>query len=174
MKRLIITFALASVLSGCATLNPFQGVTSPPSAPKKMGSWSQSETVRPLIVGKVGENVVVANETTRTYQASAEEALSKPSLWGKIKALGWGWAILMVLGLFFPPIAAIMGVVNRALGFGVRKIVSGVQNGLDKIEDGKSYTGAEVKAMFKTELSKTYDDGTKKLVEEIKAKGIPS
>ncbi|MCG3177363.1 MAG: hypothetical protein MOGMAGMI_02337 [Candidatus Omnitrophica bacterium] len=175
MRNKISVLILAALLmSGCASMNPFHSIQNPPAEPRKMAKWSQEETVEPVIVGEVAGKAVVANRVHRTYAAGNEETAPKRSIFSKLLALGWGWVILMVLGIFFPPIAAIMGVFNRTASIGVQKIVTGVQHGLDKFEDSKTYSGKEVKEMMLTKMSRVYDDKTKKLVRQVKSKGIPT
>lgn len=170
MKRGAVLLFAVFLMSGCASLNPFQGVSNPPAQPKKMGAWEQ--TSRPVIVGTTADGkTVVANELT--YRASAEETLPKPSIWRRVMALGWGWVALMIAGLFFPPIAMIMGVVNRGLGFGVKQVVTGVQHGLDSLEENRTYTGKEVRALLTSKLENAADESTKKLVKTVKKAGIP-
>jgi hypothetical protein len=67
----------------------------------------------------------------------------------------------MVLGVFFPPVAAFMGYVNKNLGFHLKKIVGGVEESLKT-------TTPESKQQILDTLSKKYDSSTKLLVAKIK------
>lgn len=193
----VILFALG--MTGCAT---FPSLPALPKAPEKKLEHQESKKITrepvwekvkfrdPASGAIVEAEVLRGMKETEEYSlgVNAEETKGKASIWSRIMALGWVWAALMIAGLFFPPIALIMGVVNRGLGRGVNKMVVGVETALNKIEKNmapkvpidptKTYTGAEVLALFPSgaevkkmvlnELSRVYDDPTKALVKKIR------
>lgn len=104
--RLILAVFAAAFLSGCASLNPFSAIQSPPQEPRKVASWAQSETVEPLIVGKVDGRAVVANRVERTYSAGYEQVSPRLTLGQRIgRFFGgltlWGLAFIAVSLAFF-------------------------------------------------------------------------
>lgn len=105
MKKITLIFISVLFLSGCASLNPFSGVTNPPTSPRKVASWVQEETVKPVYIGKdqLGKDVVVS-EVHRTYTANAEEVSAKKTL-GQI--IGGWFAGLSFAGIIFVVISLV-------------------------------------------------------------------
>ena len=70
----------------------------------------------------------------------------------------------MVAGLFFPPVAVIMGLVNRGLGKGTQQIVSGLEKALAKLDETNRQKVLDT-------LSMEYDTTTKQLVKKLRNGG---
>lgn len=141
------------VLVGCATPLKF------PSVPtnKPQAKYTEYELIKykPVTDGTVGY------EVHKERSIGLESSEPKKSIWRRIWSLGIIWVVLMILGLFFPPVAIVMGLFNRAAGAGTKNIVRGIEKALDRM-DIKS------RENFKKTLSEEYDDSTKKLVSKLK------
>ena len=96
MKKfaLLIMLIISLSLIGCASINPFKGLASPPSEPKKMGSWEQ--TSEPVFVGTIDGKAVVANKIS--YRATAEESNPRLTIGQRI---GKFFANLSIVGILF-------------------------------------------------------------------------
>jgi predicted PurR-regulated permease PerM len=128
----------------------------------KQVSVTKTESRPVFVPGPDGKPVIlqVTKTETSNSQLSEEQSLS---LWQRLAILPRLWLFLMVLGLFFPPVAGIMGIVNRRLWSETKKIVGGVEESLQALE-----TTPEAKTKVLTTLSKKYDGSTKALVSKIK------
>ena len=72
----------------------------------------------------------------------------------------------MILGFFFPPIAAVMAFINSKLKLAVRQMVSGIENGLASVK--AVHPESEKKLL--DSMSRKYDESTKLLVSKVKKK----
>jgi hypothetical protein len=129
----------------------------------KQTSVTKSES-KPVFVRAVDGNTYVlqaSKSETKTLNTNEE---AKMTLWQKLMLLPKLWLILMVLGIFFPPIAAIMGFINKKLWGEARRIVGGVEESLKNLEA----TDPAAKQKMLDTLSKKYDSSTKALVSKIK------
>lgn len=126
---------------------------------------SKSES-KPIFVtdAKTGQQMVLYSTKTETSTADSSEE-QKMTFWQKLWVLPKLWLLFMVLGIFFPPIAAIMGVINHRLMGEAKKIVGGMEGAIKSIDDKP-----EVKQKILDELSKKYDSSTKALVSNLKRK----
>ncbi len=126
-------------------------------------SISHSES-KPIFVTdqKTGQQMVLMSTKTEVSNSELSEE-QKLSLWQKLMVLPKLWLFLMVLGIFFPPVAAIMGGVNRKLWGETRRIVGGVEESLKALD-----TTPDVKNKVLDTLSKKFDSSTKSLVADIK------
>lgn len=172
------------LLAGCAT--PSFNFPSPPkNEPTK--KYHHDETIKrePVIVNATtasGEKVTftVGEKVEQTYSAGLQATEPKPTLFQRLWGTLGPWLILFiilnVLGIFFPVIGVAMGFFNRSVEWGARKIVGGVDRVFSKLdsEPNRTYSAAEVKVMIQNELSKHYDDKTKKMVNTLKAKNNAS
>lgn len=124
---------------------------------------SKTESKPIIVTGQDGKSYFLqATKSEVSNLASNEEA--KMTLKEKLLVLPKLWLLLMVLGIFFPPIAALMAFVNSRLKGAAKQIVSGVENGLATLE----HKSPEAKQAMLDSLSKKYDASTKKLVANIK------
>ena len=124
----------------------------------------KSESKPIFVVGQDGKQYVLqATKTEKSTLDTTEEP--KMTLWQKLMVLPRLWLILMVLGIFFPPVAGIMTFVNRKLWGEAKKIVGGVEESLKGLEDKP-----DAKKLVLDTLSKKYDASTKLLVSKIKSK----
>lgn len=120
---------------------------------------------KPIIVkGDDGKQYILQMTKSETSTLDTNEE-AKMTLWQKLLVLPRLWLILMVLGIFFPPIAGIMGVLNKKLWNETTKIVGGVEESLKGLNDKP-----EAKQTILDTLSKKYDKSTKLLVSKIKSK----
>ena len=153
-------------LMGCAPLLAF------PSAPANLPQrkWHSMETERrePRFVVMDGRPVAVVDKVERTFTTGLEETRPPKTLLQKVwSVLGpWAllWGALMVAGLFFPPVAVIMGLVNRGLGKGTQQIVSGLEKALAKLDETNRQKVLDT-------LSMEYDTTTKQLVKKLRNGG---
>lgn len=132
---------------------------------KTKQTYTTKSESRPIFVkGEDGKTyaLTLTKSETSTLDTSEEP---KMSLWQKLMVLPKLWLLLMILGVFFPPIAGIMAFVNRRLFGEAKKIVGGVEESLKKL-DGKP----EEKKIILDTLSQKYDSSTKLLVSKIKRK----
>lgn len=162
MKKYFLLAILAFSLYGCASLNPFQGITNPPNAPKKMGSWEQ--TSEPVIMGVDGSGkTIIGNKLS--YRATAEETSPKQTIGQRI---GSFFAGLSLAGILF--------VVASLVFFGGAPIVWLAR----KYFKAKSALVSTVKAIkeipdekfneIKPALAANQDKSDKELIARIKAK----
>lgn len=178
-SKFIVLFVVL-VLTGCAAPQ-FSFPTPPKNEPTK--KYHHNETIKrePVVQDVLlpsGEKakIIVGEKVEQTFSAGLEAVEPKPSLFARLWGLFGPWLILLIalnlLGIFFPPVAAIMGLVNRGLGAGTKRIVTGMELVFNKLEatKDKTYTGAEVDAMIRQMLGDHYNDETKDLVKKIKAK----
>jgi hypothetical protein len=118
---------------------------------------------KPIFVKGADGKEYVLQQTVTSMSTSDSSEEQKMSIWQKLMVLPKLWLILMILGIFFPPIAAIMGVLNGKLSGEVKKIVGGVEASLQKLP-------AEHKTVVLDTLSQKLDSSTKKLVADTKRK----
>lgn len=138
---------------------PLKGVFGGSS--KKVKTERSSVVTEPVFVKdkKTGETYVL-QKTSSTFSNFETNDQSR-TLVQKLLALPKLWLLLMILGLFFPPIAGVMGFINSRLTLAAKQMVTGVERGLEKINP-------EEKDKVLNELSKKYDHSTKKLVSKLK------
>ena len=144
--------------SGLSRLNPFAAKQNK----TKQVTVSKSESKPVFVTGQDGKQYVLqATSVTNSTSESSEE--QKLTLWQKLMVLPKLWLLLMVLGIFFPPIAGIMGLINRKLWGETKRIVGGVEESLKTME-----STPEIKKKVLDTLSMKFDSSTKKLVSDIK------
>lgn len=117
-----------------------------------------------FVKGDDGKEYILKRTCTETSSIDTAEE-PKLTIWQRLLMLPRIWLILMILGLFFPPIAGIMSIINQRLMGEAKKIVGGVEEALKTVDDKP-----EVKAKILDTLSKKYDGSTKLLVSKIKRK----
>ena len=122
--------------------------------------------VKPIWVKAPDGTMHMMESSVTETSTSNGTAQQKTTLGEKLLVLPKLWLLLMVLGIFFPPLAGIMGFVNRKLYDEARRMVSGVEDGLKHLEI--EHPDAQ-KKMLKA-MSGRYDESTKKLVRKIKDK----
>ena len=165
MKKLVLISAFALIITGCASLNPFNGVTNPPNSPRKVANWTQEESIKPVYVGKdqAGKDIV-ANEVHRTYTAGAEEVAQKKTL-GQV--IGGWFGGLSILGLIF--------VLVSLLAFGGTPILwvfskyLKMKNALVNTVEGIERMKAEDKAKLTPILLQEQDATDISLIKQLKA-----
>ena len=124
----------------------------------------KSESKPIFVKGADGKQYILQATTTETSTLDTNEE-PKLTLWQKLLVLPKLWLFLMVLGIFFPPVTAIMGFINRKLFGEAKKIVGGVEESLKNLDNKP-----EVKKEILDTLSRKYDASTKLLVSKIKRK----
>jgi hypothetical protein len=161
MKKCLVLTLLTLALSGCASLNPFHGLSDPPQAPKKMGSWEQ--TSKPVLVGTIDGKTIVANEIT--YRASAEETSPKATVGQRIGSffsnLSLAGVLFVLLSLVFFGGAPIIWV--------ARKYFAAKQALKSTIKAIKEIPSDQFEAI-KPALAANQDKADKELIAKLKAK----
>ena len=161
MRRALLAGCL--LLSGCAPLFSFPGA--PANVPQRKWHSIETELREPRYVMVDGKPCAVVDRVERTFTTGLEETRPPKTLLQRFWAFFGPWALLwialMVAGLFFPPLAAVMGLFNGALNRGTKQIVTGIEKGLSKLD-------AENRQKVLDTLSMTYDTSTKKLVKKLK------
>lgn len=161
----LVIAAIAGFFFG-STSNPIKSIFGiGDRGQKTKQSYVLKTESKPIIVkGDDGKQYILqATKTERSTLNTSEEP--KMTLWQKLMVLPKLWLLLMVLGIFFPPLAGIMHVINTKLKSEVKTIVGGMEESLKKIDDKP-----EVKKEILDTLSKKYDSSTKLLVAKIKSK----
>jgi len=115
-----------------------------------------------MVTGQDGKTYYLQATTTKTSTLDTSEE-PQMTMVQKLLLLPKMWILLMVLGIFFPPLSIFMGYLNGKLKTAATQIVNGVEKGLSKLPASEADT-------MKTELSKAYDTKTKKLVTNLKQK----
>lgn len=156
----VVLAAVASFLFAGSSLNPFKA----PGQKTKQVKTVKSESKPIIVKGADGKTYFLQSTKTETSTLDTNEE-PQMTLMQKLMMLPKLWLLLMVLGIFFPPIAAIMGVLNKKLMGKTTQIVSGVESALNS--NGIS---AEEKQKILDALSKKYDSSTKLLVSKLKRK----
>lgn len=119
----------------------------------------------------------VAMVNQAVYKRRDLDVQQKPSFWESLMALPRLWLLLMVLGVFFPPVAGFMGLFNKKakgafddLQDDAKKIVKSVDMALHKIPDQVTVDGKiiDIKQTILDEMSKMQDASTKNLVADLK------
>jgi len=162
----VVLAALAAFMFG-SMKNPISGFFGFGDSGQNTATKQTSKMVsEPVFItdAETGEERVLYRVSEET---NFEDTMVTPktTLWQKLMILPRLWLILMICGIFFPPVAGIMGILNRRLFGEAKKIVGGVEDALKKVE-----TQPEVKKEILDTLSKKYDSTTKKLVSDIKRK----
>jgi len=152
--------ALAAFLLGGSSINPLRWVGK--NSNKTVITKSESKPI--IVTGADGKTYILQASKTETSTLNTSEE-PKMTLWQKLMVLPKLWLLLMVLGIFFPPIAAIMGFINRNLFNKAKQIVGGVEEALHGLDEQP-----EAKKKVLDTLSKKYDGNTKMLVSKIKRK----
>jgi hypothetical protein len=166
---LTITVIALATLCGLVGLwfgqTPYAKALGLGATPQKIQQTSKTITEsHPVFVtdSTTGKQYVLQATKTETSTLDTTET-PKMTLWQKLMMLPKLWLLLMVLGIFFPPVAAFMGYINKTLGSHLKKIVGGVEESLNN-------TTPEAKQKILDTLSKKYDSSTKLLVSKIKRK----
>jgi len=129
----------------------------------KVVSVTRSESKPIIVTGPDGKPMYLqATKSEVSNSESSEE--QKLTLWQRLMILPKLWLLLMILGIFFPPVAAFMGMVNKKLMGETKKIVGGVEESLKSLE----VKNPEAKTVVLDTLSKKFDSSTKALVSNIK------
>lgn len=126
-------------------------------------SVTKTETKPIMVKGPDGKMYPFEMTSTTTTESNGTQT-QNASLFEKLSVLPRLWVILMILGLFFPPVAVIMGMVNQKLFAEAKRIVYGVEDGLKRLS--ADHPDAEKKMLGA--MSNKYDESTKKLVRKIK------
>ncbi len=152
-------------------------------------SVSKVESKPIIVTGADGKPYIL--QATKTEMSNSDLSEEQKMSWiQRLLFLPKLWLLLMILGIFFPPIAAFMAMINKKLMGETKKIVNGVEAGLTSLEDkslspqlitklqmGVALTPDEVTVVLdhtkaKTKildtLSKKFDASTKLLVAKIK------
>jgi len=129
---------------------------------QKIVQQSTVKTEPVIFKGPDGKNYVFYKTETK-INSSTEEP--KMTMWQKLLMLPKIWLLLMILGIFFPPIAGIMAFINKTLAAKAKQIVGGVEDSLKQLD-----TTPEAKQKVLDTLSKKYDKSTKLYVSKIKSK----
>lgn len=185
-----IIIGVLGFLAGSSGLRKFV-----PGLSQKENKTVQSQTTRieskPIIVtGADGKPYILQATNTEISNSDLSEQ-QHMSITEKLLVLPKMWLLLMVLGLFFPPVAAFMAMVNKKLMGETKKIVGGVEASLESLEDkaispqiitklttGVPLTPDEItvlldhtkaKTKILSTLSRKFDSSTKKLVSNIKS-----
>jgi hypothetical protein len=154
---------VASFLFGM--INPVKGIFGLGGSGKNRTQTKivKSESKPIIVKGADGTPYILQASKTETSTMDLSEE-PKMTLWQRLMVLPRLWVILMLLGIFFPPIAGIMGILNRKLWAEAKKIVGGVEESLKDLDT----TSPEAKKKVLDTLSKKYDSSTKALVSKIK------
>ncbi len=160
MQKLFALFLLCFMVVGCA--GPLRFPSGPTNAPQKKFSHTETFISKPKIIKHQGEELFVGNEIKQTFSQGLSEVKPKPSIFQRVMALGIGWVILMVLGMFFPPVALVMGVFNKGASKVTSKVVMNIEKALDKMPDPVA------KKQFVDTLTENMDPATKEAVRKIK------
>ena len=133
---------------------------------KKVKTEQSSYIEKPVFVKdpKTGEEHVLISK--ESYSSNFENNNESKTLIQKLLALPKLWVLLMILGFFFPPIAAVMAFINSKLKLAVRQMVSGIENGLASVK--AVHPESEKKLL--DSMSRKYDESTKLLVSKVKKK----
>lgn len=165
----VFTFTVLAI--ACVAAFLFGSVNNPIKSLFGIGNSGQ-KTKQQLIIKSESKPIFVKGDDGKQYvlqmtktEKSTLDTNEEPKLtiWQKLLVLPRLWLILMILGIFFPPIAGIMHVINQKLVGETKKIVGGVEEGLKNMDD------ANKQKMLDT-LSKKYDSSTKQLVSNLKRK----
>jgi hypothetical protein len=174
MRRRGEVFTFTVLVIACAAAFLFGSVNNPIKSLFGIGN-SGNKTKQTVTIKTESKPIIVKGDDGKTYvlqmTKSEKSTLStneepKLTLWQKLLVLPRLWLILMILGIFFPPVAAIMHIINQKLLGETKKIVGGVEESLKNL-DAKN---PEAKQEVLDTLSKKYDGSTKLLVSKIKSK----
>jgi hypothetical protein len=118
---------------------------------------------KPIIVKDAdGKPYILQATKSETSTLDTNEEMPM-SIWQKLWMLPKIWLGLMILGIFLPPVSAVMGMINHGLKKAAEQMVAGVEKGLSAVKP-------EDKEKVLNELSKTYDKKTKLYVSKLKQK----
>jgi len=163
----LIAVGIAMFLLG-TTNNPIKTIFGLGNAGQKTKQSVITKTESyPVFVKDVNTGKLYVLQTTKSETSTLNtNEEPKMTIWQKLLALPRLWLILMILGIFFPPVAAIMGVINKTLWNKAKQIVGGVEESLKNLET----TQPDAKQKVLDTLSKKYDSSTKLFVSKIKSK----
>ena len=130
----------------------------------KQVSITKTESKPIFVTGQDGKPYILQATKTEISNSELSEE-QRLTLWQKLMVLPKLWLLLMILGIFFPPVAGIMGIVNRRLWGETKKIVGGVEESLKALD-----SQPEAKNKILDTLSRKFDSSTKALVSDIKRK----
>lgn len=101
MGRVLVILCL--FLSGCGTLSVFP--KSAPQEPRKMFNWNQTESIKPLVVGTIDGNPIVAYQQERIFTTEQQETKASLTFMQKVGRFIGGLTvttiIFIVLALVF-------------------------------------------------------------------------
>lgn len=123
---------------------------------------SKTESKPVFVTAPDGKQYVLQSTSSQISNSEMSEE-QKTTLWQKLMFLPKLWLLLMILGIFFPPVALLMGVLNQKLFGHLKKIVGGVEESLKTLPDS-----SPEKTKILDTLSKKYDGSTKALVSKVK------
>ena len=161
---IVIIGALVGAVIFLAMIGPVKGLFGAGGS-KKVKTEQSSYIEKPVFVKdpKTGEERVLMSKAS--YYSNMENSDQK-TLVQKLLTIPKLWVLLMVLGLFFPPIALVMGFINGRLKLAVRQMVSGIENGLASVKA----VHPESEKHLLDSMSREYDESTKLLVSKVKKK----
>jgi hypothetical protein len=156
-------------LSGCSLLpNPLRLFKMGTPNQEQKYTYDEAIKVTPKVVKVVDNKCHIGNEIEYNYRTDWEQKEKEGTIlqkaWRGLLQMGFIGIILAVLAFFFPPLAMILGFAGRATEIGTRKIVSGLDKALAKVDDPKIK-----KAIYDT-LSSEFDPKTKMMVSKMKHK----
>jgi len=162
--RYILAFLMCLSLTGCAT-NPFSGILRPPSEPRKIANYLQSEKQVPLKVGITPDGKdVIAYATERTYVANSSETPEKLSF---IQRLGrWIGSLSLLAALFIMASIAFFG--GAPILWAVKKYYT-VKNALKNTVAAIDNIDPADFEKIKPKLAAEQDTTDKKLIAKLKA-----
>lgn len=105
------------------------------------------------------DGTYIVKRVTKIDESDKQQSVT---LWERIRSLPALWLVLMIAGVFFPPIALVMGVINKGLKAGLKQIVAGLEN-------AKKAMHPDSVTVLDTNLSKKMDTKIKTVVKKIKA-----
>ena len=163
----LIAVGVAMFLLG-STNNPIKSIfgLGSPGQKTKQTMVSKTESY-PVFVKDVNTGKSYVLQTTKTETSTLDtNEQPKMTLWQKLLALPRLWLLLMILGIFFPPVAGIMAWINKNLWAKAKQIIGGVEESLKNLDS----TAPETKKEILNTLSKKYDTSTKLFVSKVKTK----
>lgn len=163
MRPLLICLLL--LMTGCAT-SPFAGIVSPPSEPKKLAAYSQTEKQIPLKIGVSADGRdVIAYATERSYSANSSETPEKLSFMQRLgRWLGGLTLISVLIGLGL--LAA--GITWPFIAIARRYYTA--KNTLKKVVEGVEELNAQEQQaqQLKNSLSMKMDTNEKTLIKKLR------
>ena|SRR3990167_7844608 len=131
----VIAIGVAAFVIGAAwkPLTNFLGIGGQPQKTMQK-SVSVTESKPYYIKGEDGKmHLLEATKISTTNLDTNEEP--KLTLWQKLLNVGRLWVVLMVLGFFFPPVAAVMAFINRKVAAAGKAALAKLQEKHDELKD---------------------------------------